>query len=234
MSITTIAVLIGVVGGAYWYGGRSAVESTLVLNTAPAASDGIKVHGDWTVTVSNPDGSVDSVHEFKNSLNSKGTGLLTSILAGENDGRGVRDWDIGFKLYKASLSCAEDKNFFLANGYHREDRAQVTREVSVGNPLLISKNCTLVEWVDPPKEESPEIITAKLINVYTEFRNTGINYGYKDDNDHFTWWQLPGNVLSSSRANLMAKFTEHPLYGDEQIDVEEGQYISFQVRIAFE
>ena len=32
------------------------------------SSDGINVHGHWTVTVTNPDGSVDAVHEFENEL----------------------------------------------------------------------------------------------------------------------------------------------------------------------
>lgn len=30
--------------------------------------EGIKVHGDWTLTVRNPDGTVAAVHEFKNAL----------------------------------------------------------------------------------------------------------------------------------------------------------------------
>ena len=34
------------------------------LEPEPAASDGIQVHGHWTVTVTNPDGTVDAVHDL--------------------------------------------------------------------------------------------------------------------------------------------------------------------------
>ena len=37
----------------------------------PVASDGIQVHGHWTVTVTNPDGTIDAVHEFDNELGFK-------------------------------------------------------------------------------------------------------------------------------------------------------------------
>ena len=104
LAIATVAVLVGVAGGAYWYGGNGANESALVLNRAPAASDGIKVHGDWTVTVSNPDGSVDSVHEFRNKL--VGNHILMLLMRGEGivkfDGEGhpsddgTNKWKIAF------------------------------------------------------------------------------------------------------------------------------------------
>ena len=57
----------------------------------PVASDGIQVHGDWTVTVTNPDGTVDAVHEFENALTESGSRGLTAILMGE---AAVEDWFI--------------------------------------------------------------------------------------------------------------------------------------------
>jgi hypothetical protein len=48
-----------------------AQESGEQADRAHASSspqDGIKVHGDWTITLRNPDGSVAAVHEFKNAL----------------------------------------------------------------------------------------------------------------------------------------------------------------------
>ena len=54
---------------------------------SPAAetdSDGIQVHGHWTVTVTNPDGTVDAVHEFENSLDpTHGAPFLTALIAGQ-------------------------------------------------------------------------------------------------------------------------------------------------------
>ncbi len=47
---------------------------------APGApQEGIKVHGHWTITVKNPDGSISSRHEFENSLQQ--TAPLASILS---------------------------------------------------------------------------------------------------------------------------------------------------------
>ena len=48
----------------------------------PVASDGIQVHGHWTVTVTNSDGTVDAVHEFDNELMQDGKMMLVKLLAG--------------------------------------------------------------------------------------------------------------------------------------------------------
>jgi hypothetical protein len=48
-----------------------------------APQEGIKVHGDWTLTVRNADGTVAAVHEFKNALNvSFGADVLLARLLG--------------------------------------------------------------------------------------------------------------------------------------------------------
>ena len=51
--------------------------------SSQTTSDGIKVHGHWTVTVTNPDGTVDAVHEFDNALTDKGT--ITNLILGLNN-----------------------------------------------------------------------------------------------------------------------------------------------------
>lgn len=76
LAVAVVVVLAGVAGGAYWFGGRTADEPVLVLNTVPAASDGIKVHGDWTVTVSDPKTGEDMVYAFQNSLTKYGERIL--------------------------------------------------------------------------------------------------------------------------------------------------------------
>lgn len=49
-----------------------------------AAQEGIKVHGDWTLTMRNPDGSVAARHEFKNALalHLGGDKILAQLLSG--------------------------------------------------------------------------------------------------------------------------------------------------------
>ena len=49
----------------------------------PVSNNGIQVHGNWTVTVTNPDGTVDAVHEFENELSSWGGEMLSAIVFGE-------------------------------------------------------------------------------------------------------------------------------------------------------
>ena len=45
--------------------------------------EGIKVHGDWTLTVRNPDGTIAAVHEFKNALSlCRGGRRLARLLLG--------------------------------------------------------------------------------------------------------------------------------------------------------
>jgi hypothetical protein len=144
---------------------------------------------------------------------------------------GVRDWSIKFWIDdKIDFVCAEDIAFKAT--YGSWPPAQVAREPSWGNPLLISKSCTLVEF-----EETPGITTGKLTKVYTQLRTDGVHYqggGDNELNDSFTYWDVDALELVESGALWYKTFTVHYLDGDEQIDVEEGQYISFQVRIAFE
>jgi hypothetical protein len=62
----------------------TAIVTTAVLSAAaPAAQskEGIKVHGDWTIEVRNPDGTLAQRHEFKNALiPGEGDVALTSLL----------------------------------------------------------------------------------------------------------------------------------------------------------
>jgi len=63
--------------------GRPTKISSVQSENAPAGpQEGIKVHGHWTVIVRNADGSVDSRHEFENSINDGGKGLLLNMLTG--------------------------------------------------------------------------------------------------------------------------------------------------------
>jgi hypothetical protein len=47
---------------------------------ASGPSEGIKVHGYWTIEIRNPDGSVVSHQEFENSLMSEGRSFLAQLL----------------------------------------------------------------------------------------------------------------------------------------------------------
>jgi hypothetical protein len=48
-----------------------------------APSEGIQVHGHWTIDVKNPDGTVVTHKEFENSLTSSGAAIISSLLLGQ-------------------------------------------------------------------------------------------------------------------------------------------------------
>jgi hypothetical protein len=52
-------------------------------NTDRGAQEGINVHGHWKIVVMNPDGSVDSVTEFDNTLHGNGAVSLVKLVTGQ-------------------------------------------------------------------------------------------------------------------------------------------------------
>jgi hypothetical protein len=44
--------------------------------------DGIKVHGHWTIELTNPDGTIAAHHEFENALLNQGARVLATLLQG--------------------------------------------------------------------------------------------------------------------------------------------------------
>jgi hypothetical protein len=55
----------------------------LVPQLGFAQSEGIKVHGDWTIVVKEPDGTVVSRHEFQNALKPSGKTALAGLVSGQ-------------------------------------------------------------------------------------------------------------------------------------------------------
>ena len=110
----------------------------------PVANDGIQVHGHWTVTVTNPDGTVDAVREFDNTLAGYGSDLLTTLLAGE---AAILLWEIiiyqdGNTSIDNALVCQENPGGTL--GARAAVPAVASRNTSVdGAPLMLSANCTV-------------------------------------------------------------------------------------------
>ena len=72
--ILTIVAVLAVAAG-YFYGSRGNDE-VLVNQSANTAAESIKVHGDWEVTVSDPETDEEMVYAFQNSLTKYGEGIL--------------------------------------------------------------------------------------------------------------------------------------------------------------
>ena len=73
-------------------GSQPSARAAADESPAGAQSEGIKVHGQWTIDVLNPDGSLASHHEFRNALHAFGALRLAEMLA-RTKSSGV--WNIG-------------------------------------------------------------------------------------------------------------------------------------------
>lgn len=135
----------------------------------PVASDSIQVHGQWTVTVTNPDGTVDAVHEFENALGDYGSDVLTAVILGEADITNFTlDLSQGQGFIPYALVCEESLNQQPKQSWDRINLG-VTRNFLVkGSPISLTGLCT----VDTTQEEVliPYVFTVakldKMISVY--------------------------------------------------------------------
>jgi hypothetical protein len=103
-ALVTAAAMVLVLSAPGWAqaqspGSKSGQASAKPPAKAAAApkgqSEGIKVHGHWTIDVKNPDGKVVTHREFENSLDpSAGSPLLSAMLAGEVS---LGDWSVDLK-----------------------------------------------------------------------------------------------------------------------------------------
>ena len=170
----------------------------------PVASDGIQVHGHWTVTVNNPDGTVDAVHEFENALTWSGAELLTAILMGEIE---VEDWFIRLQVQRDSYfycTGSEGSRPPVVNLYHLIP-ASVYRDLeATGTPIKLSGSCTAYNIV----QEKGKILSVGIMsNLDSEL------------------------LFSTGSSSMNIIFTDHD--SDPVIEVTENQALSFNISLSF-
>jgi hypothetical protein len=92
-----------------------AILATIVWGASWAGPDneGIKVHGDWVITITNPDGTLVRQLEFQNALRSSGAELLALILSNEEDGYLNAIEIVGSLPSNFSNPACPDPNAFL-------------------------------------------------------------------------------------------------------------------------
>ena len=83
------------------------------------SAEGIKVHGEWEITVVNPDGSISQHVKFHNALTNPGQQFLLSVLMGRNyitlRESGMPQWDITVSANGVSETDACKGNLVRAN-----------------------------------------------------------------------------------------------------------------------
>ena len=199
-----------------------------VSPSSQTTSAGIQVHGDWTISITNPDGTVDAVHEFENSLDSDfGASFLTALLAGQTSLVGpttnnyASRYIIGMNTELSYLSTNKDWycEEYLALNSNLVQSPQVKASMlrvaeSMGNPIELSGICTVAGI--------PDTETAFIENVYTKFFPTsGVIYTYLNTS----------NVLADSMYSV-PRLTRHEF--NPFVEVQNRQVIGLNVVISFE
>ena len=182
-----------------------------------AASEGIKVHGDWTVTITNPDGTLDAVHEFNNKLDAYGGRILGALLTGGYivradssdvvkqtgypDGWVLRFYGENFdNLHCEPHYSQSDKAISLIpKVFHDIQKQRVT----------LAAGCVVDKAYD---------------GTFIKGVKTGIFYKRRDQYTQ----EVDVGVL------LIDNFTKHDFDPEGYIEVELGQQVSFTINISFE
>jgi hypothetical protein len=181
----------------------------------PMASDGIQVHGDWTVTVTNPDGTVDAVHEFENELTTCcfAADFLTALLIEDVNAQPDK-WYISLGAIDENVDCKEE---FEPNPYSSDDvrlnlPATAGRDITTaGSPASLSAVCTVEAVQDPGSPNS----VIDSVSTYIKL-DKGVQV-----------WCGTGKVCTFSSA----PFTNHTL--QNPIEPKIDQIFSFNVILSF-
>ena len=96
-----IGLLTGITGITFFFYGMNSDQSDIPVafmseSSTDDAKEAVKVRGDWELTVSNPDGSDPTVHNFRNKIQVTAFDLLSrSLLPTEHENSSeVKRWDI--------------------------------------------------------------------------------------------------------------------------------------------
>ena len=75
-----VILLLAILGLSAFVGCQS---KPMVVSESGSESEGIKVHGDWTVEVTNPDGSLATRKQFSNHITEEGFGFLAALMTND-------------------------------------------------------------------------------------------------------------------------------------------------------
>ncbi len=221
--------------------------------SSDATSEGIKVHGHWTVTVTNPDGSVDTVHEFDNEITNLGKDLLIHLLNDPNYTEADSGIGDGTKVIKSA-------RYRIMNWYiHLYGQAGTTKAGIPGTQLNLNLDCAeeINEFSVPVINTDPHFVmlesdaqknfsdtphsaalhltatcsvtkasnssTITEIATAPKYRHEGYKQPTTGGSNHMNYVMTYGGK----------PFTKHVFQPSEYIQVENGQLLMFAVKISF-
>ena len=180
--------------------------------SSQTTSDGIQVHGHWNVTVTNPDGSVDAVHEFDNDLTETGKAALGALLARDivlNNNpfyyaayESPTVWQIQLVTNNNNLDCEEEMLGFSGGNKLTYLQTRYGYNASAKG-LNLTATCT------PTNSSNQNIKAVKTIMVTED----------------------AGQAIVGVQQLF---FTEHYFQSNEIITVEPLQTFSFNISITFD
>jgi len=88
-AVSIVAISMGLL---MFTGAPASTSTTLSTSTPGSLSEGIQVHGDWVIKVTNPNGTLAERSEFSNDLTGQGRYLLTRIMVGNTIQKDVTNW----------------------------------------------------------------------------------------------------------------------------------------------
>jgi hypothetical protein len=189
-------------------GGSSAAPVAAETPQGGAQTEGIKVHGQWTIDVLNPDGSLASHHEFRNALDSFGGLRLAEMLA-RLKSPGV--WNIA--LWQVGTARKPCPSYF--NG------ACVIGEVGSTDPEAQFKTMTVSVPASGPNQGKLVLSGTATVEADGDIYTVYTNRGY-----------CPGNVAPASCAAYRdSNFTRKDF--PSPIVVLAGQIVQVSVVISF-
>ena len=225
--------------------------------SSETTSDGIQVHGHWTVTVTNPDGTLDAVHEFDNALTGYGARLLIRVLTGEWLLKPDATWwfpkedaensEVGSQLL---YFVGAEQDRLQTNGWMIRLRSNWIAGGSQGSDsiLVCDEGQTMVYGGVYDTKLLPEVGYYYTSNGYVE-DNTPSDHefilsascrveGYANWVATFEITEV--DVLAASRHRLSPNhpavweiFTHHVMPSDQSIMIETGQVVGITIKISF-
>ena len=178
----------------------------------PVANDGIQVHGHWTVTVTNPDGTVDAVHEFDNELMQDGKMMLVKLLAGSQS---VYDSDYDSQW---AIAISSDKKPGVSHDIPDIGDSVVCQEETIKSGAYIWLPASFAVTSDSYSLDLTAICTVTEVN-----------------NSPFISLVRTDTSLLDPSGGVPSKFmlTGHYFDADQYIKIEENQTLAFNIRISF-
>ena len=190
-----------------------------LVTDGDGTSEGIQVHGDWTIAVHDPDGTLVERREFKNALTIHGEGLLLWLIAGEY-WIDRNEWRIKLRGEPEFTGENMGKRLVKDNKYVGED--------------FFIENAADKHYAPPPGGAPHYRLTGSTTVSISEptYAQTVINTVSTLAQARCTEWRIEDTGPCASDEAMVYALTEHTL--NDPITIKQDQKVTVEVRIGFD